>query len=241
MDKSEIYRILNEAYFSDQRHEKETLEHLAELLTGVKVFIDIGASLGQYTYFANHSVKNGWIVAVEPDPVRYEELERNCRRWEALSSNRLRPLQAAICDQDGDTSFYITNSNYSGGLFKHPLSDPAVDWLKITVPCYRLDTLFSDSSPDLVKIDVEGSELRVLRGAQGILKEGKTKFLMEIHSWADPEGQKDASEVFSFMEAYHYKFVEFHGRILFMKSTRRNRMKDLAGRMKKFATTRLSF
>ena len=190
MDKQEIYRILNEAYFSEECHEKDVLDHLPALLGGVKVFVDVGASLGQYTFFANKHIQGGQIFAIGADPVRFEELKENCRKWESesASNNKLTALHAAASDLDGKTMFFVTNSNVSGGLFKHNAAQ-AVDWHEIIESCYRLDTLFGDRGPDLVKIDVEGGEPRVLRGATAILREGKAGFLIETHDWVDPEGQ----------------------------------------------------
>jgi len=53
MEKEQIFQGLSKAYFSEEMHEKSIIEHLPELLASAKLFIDIGASLGQYTYFAN--------------------------------------------------------------------------------------------------------------------------------------------------------------------------------------------
>lgn len=49
MEKEQAYQELNKAYFSEEMHEKSVIERLPELLASAKLFIDIGASLGQYT------------------------------------------------------------------------------------------------------------------------------------------------------------------------------------------------
>lgn len=219
VDKEKIYEGLNKCYFSQDCHEKEVIEHLPELLDGVKVFVDIGASLGQYTFHANRYMQEGEILAIEADPVRFEELERNCRKWQLSSGNKLSALLAAVCDKDGQETFYVTNSGKSGGLFKRDLGDESANWSKTVVECVTLDGLFKDKSPDLVKIDVEGAELRVLKGAMRILKEGKTKFLVEVHGGADPKGQKEPVEVFRFMQSFGYGTINFHGRSLFVNTT----------------------
>jgi len=216
-DKHKIYEGLNKCYFSKQCHEKEIIEHLPELLDGVEVFVDVGASLGQYTFFANKHMNEGEIFAIEADSIRFEELKRNCRKWECLSSNKLTALFAAICEKDGKETFYATNSTKSGGLFKRAFGSESANWCENVVDSFRLDSLFKDSSPDFVKIDVEGAELRVLKGATRILSEGKTSFLIEVHSGVDPEGQRNPAEVFKFMESFGYSYSNFHGRYLFFK------------------------
>lgn len=223
MDKNEVYAILDKAYFSEDHHEKDVIKHLPELLGDARFFVDIGASLGQYTFFANARMSGAQILAIEADPIRYERLKQNCEEWQASSKNRIRTLHGAVSDKDGKIKFNTTNSNISGGLFTHPLahlseeSKKSVAWEEIEVNTFKLDTVCKDIAPDLVKIDVEGSELRVLKGCEKILKNGNTKFLIELHDWADPEGQKNASEVVSFMRAVGYERSDFHGKPLFTK------------------------
>ncbi len=221
-DKDKIYERLNKCYFSEECHEKEVIEHLPEILNGARTFVDIGASLGQYTFYANKCMQGAQIFAIEANPIRFEELKRNCSKWELLSTNRLTPLFAAASDKDGRETFYVTNSPTTGALFKRDLSAGSVDWHPTTVDCVRLDSLFRDSSPDVVKIDVEGAELRVLKGATRILREGRTKFLIEVHGGADPKGQKDPEEVFRFMESFGYARLSFYGRSLFVNKVEAN-------------------
>jgi len=222
MDKNEIYEILNEAYFSDNPHEKEVIDHLPELLREARVFVDIGASLGQYAYHANKHMNGGQIFAIEADPVRYERLKSNCENWQTSSTNKLRAIHAAISDKDGKTKFYITNSNVSGGLFMHSLDHidekdkKRVEWREIFVDSFRLEALFN-YIPGLIKIDVEGSELRVLRGCQNILRKGNPKIIIELHNWEDPEGQKNVSQVFDYMTSIGYESHNFYGKTLFTK------------------------
>lgn len=226
MEKDQVYHILGRAYFSEEPHEKETLRRLAKMLRSATVFVDVGASLGQYVYHANKHLRGGHILAIEPDPIRFNKLEENCHEWESLSDNRIRALHAAVSDIDGITKFYTTNSPVSGGLFKHDLSHvgdqlrQVATWEEVVVECFRLDNLLEDMHPDLIKIDVEGSELRVLRGCTRLLKDGKARFLVEIHGWADPEGQKDPAAVFDLMRSFGYWSTNQGGRYLFAKRTK---------------------
>jgi FkbM family methyltransferase len=226
MRKEQVYESLNKAYFGEQRHEKEVIDRLSVMLRKVRVFVDIGASLGQYTFFANKVMRKGRIIAVEPDPIRFEELARNCDKWRSLSDNELIAVNAAASDRDGKIRFYTTQTNVSGGLFVHEVKPAvlkaseidALRWEEILVESCKLDTLLAGRSPDIVKIDVEGAELRVLRGAKNLLRAGKTKFLVELHGgWTDPEGQKDLSEVYGLMASFGYAPSDFRGQKLFAR------------------------
>ncbi len=215
MSKDEIIQTLNNAYFSEECHEKEILEQLPELLVDTKVFVDIGASLGQYTFHANKNMRQGRIFAIEPDPIRHQELANNCRQWEAKYTNKIIPIHAAACDKDGKTRFYVTNSDVSGGLFTHDVSHKSVNWQEQVVNCLRLDTLFADESPDFIKIDVEGAELSVLKGAVNILERGRTRFLIEVHSFSR---QVKPADVTDFMKSWGYFGHDLFGKILFTRS-----------------------
>ena len=221
MDKREIFEILNKNYFSKECHEKELIETLPGLLGDAGVFVDVGASLGQYTYHANRALRNGRIYAIEADPVRYEELEKNCAKWQAESTNIITPVHAAASAGDGEISFFVTDSNVSGGLFVRG-DTPAskLNWREVTVKSLSLDSLFAEDPPDFIKIDVEGAELKVLSGAVGILKKSRTRFLIEVHNFPDSVNPK---EVYKFMERFGYSAKNYFGRKYFVKREKRLR------------------
>lgn len=221
--KSGVLESLNREYFGTNFHEKNIIKNLPSILSSVNVFVDIGASLGQYTFYINKHIRGGKIFAVEADPFRFATLKDNCNKWESFSNNKLYPIHAAISDLDGNVPFYITNSSVSGGLFIHSIpyesgeEKKTIKWEEIIVRSLKLDTLIKNTNADLIKIDVEGGELRVLRGATKLLQEGETKFLIEIHSWADPKGQSNCTDVYDFMKSFCYYPINFYGHKLFVK------------------------
>ena len=237
MLKSEVIERLSEAYFSEECHEKEVLDNLPKLLIGVKVFIDIGASLGQYTFHANKHIKGGRIFAIEADPFRFEELEKNCNNWESASTNKIIPIHAAVSDTDGKTSFFVTKSDVSGGLFIRDVSHKSVEWHEEFVDCFKLDTFFNEQLPDFIKIDVEGAELAVLKGAVNILREGKAKLLIEVHSFS---GQINPEEVYGFMRSVGYFPKYFFGRLLFEKSNRHSYFNKIIHKIKDYLSYKQS-
>jgi FkbM family methyltransferase len=216
-EKGEVVGSLENAYFSDQMHERAVIERLPDLLSGALFFADIGASLGQYTYFADKALENGRILSVEADPLRFAELKKNCEKWRETSSNTFEPIFGAVADKDGEIPFFSTGSATSGGLFRHDDDSDDRKWKTHQVPVHRLDKLFEKQTPDLVKIDVEGAELLVLRGAKEILNQGRTMFLVEVHSFQHPETGAGPAEVFHFMRSFGYRDYLFFGQVLFAK------------------------
>src|SRR4051794_39996434 len=123
MEKNEIYATLNRAYFSDEPHEKDVINHLPELLRGAKLVADVGASLGQYTRAMITILNDAEIHAIEADPIRAEELQRNCETWRVGSRNRVFAHHLALADKTGTVSYFATNTNVSGGLEPRPGSE----------------------------------------------------------------------------------------------------------------------
>ena len=240
MERQALIDTLNRAYFSEERHERALLDRLPRLLAGVRVFVDVGASLGQYTYFASRVLRDARIVAVEADPVRFEELARNAATWARETGNAIHAVHAAVTDVSGPVRFLSTGSDVSGGLFAHPVSGDAPAWTEIEVPGVRLDDLLADASPDFVKVDVEGAELRVLGGARRILAEARARWLLEVHGWKDPSTGAGSEDVFRRLEAHGYRAARLHGHELFstgplpmlprLDSALRRRLRRLRGR-----------
>jgi len=212
VDKVEIYRTLNRAYFSDAPHEKEVIDRLARLLADARICVDCGASLGQYTRAMNEALEGATVHAIEADPTRFEELARNARRWELESSNRIVTHHNAVSDTTETATFFVTNSNVSGALAGHKVQ-MEVDWEELEVSAVSLDSLFPSEMPDFVKIDVEGAELSVLRGAERILRNGSATFLVELHEF----GGSESREVLRLMRGHGYRAVDFFGQTVFVK------------------------
>jgi FkbM family methyltransferase len=212
----DVIRELEEAYFSVEPDERNILDALAGLLSDAKIFVDVGASIGQYTYRSSQILSNGRIIAIEPDPARFNQLERNCRRWSAESGNEIAAINSVITDRDEPVEFFLTGSTVSGRL-SVPQVSAGVSWTPVTVTGSTLDRLLGDTTPDFVKIDVEGAELRVLRGAERLLEKGTTRFLVEIHGWGDPERHTGRVATFRWMLHYGYLPAYFHGNFLFLR------------------------
>ncbi len=205
--------------------EKDEIECLPELLKGVALFVDVGASLGQYSFFANRILNGGKIFCIEADPLRMQHLRQFASKWETMSTNRITVIHAAAAEKEGKVEFFTTDENVSGGLFVHGWGATgvknSVQWTNFEVDCITLDNLFKDLKPDLVKIDVEGAEYRVLEGARGILEKGKCRFLVEIHPWGDKCVKKAPSDVFRLFKQFGYDFRRTHRHWLFEKSDQR--------------------
>lgn len=216
---SQIYASLEARYFGEKMDERAEIQRLPELLRDVRSFVDIGSSLGQYAYFADKILADSDIFCIEPDPFKVRRLRELVADWQKTSTNRLHVIDKAVSDTMGSHTFFApVNHRSSGGLFA--LEKPA-EWsgrIESIVDCVTLDSLFPDLDVDLVKIDVEGGEFRVLSGASNILKAAQARFLVEVAPWGDLERGHKPSSVFRLMAHYGYDFMLIERLWLFYKA-----------------------
>lgn len=144
---------------------------------GMTVF-DIGANAGFYTMAFSRLVGDrGNVYAFEP----YAENAANILTHIALNhTGNVTLIQAAVADHPGTVGFNVAQSNAMGAI---------ADDSRYLIPSVTLDHLVTNKIvpvPDLIKMDVEGAEGRVLAGAQALLQERKTIWLIALHG----EGQK---------------------------------------------------
>jgi FkbM family methyltransferase len=200
VDIQEAFDHLYDTYFGENQHEREEIENLPQLLVGCELFIDVGASLGMFTYFANEAMSDGTIIAIEADPDRYQELAKNCAKWERKGTNTIKAVHAALGDSREPVRFFTTGSQISGGFF--PVDERSGAYRAVEVPQMLLDDFFQEESSTLVKIDVEGAELRVLHGAEVHLASGSTRFLIEMHWWGDRDRGTTTLDVLRFLHGH---------------------------------------
>ena len=170
-------------YESQRVVEPGVLEFLKKHITPGMTIFDIGANVGYMTLFcAGLTGENGRIIAIEPGQRAYDRLVAN------IELNHLRnviPVREAVSDADGYESY--CQAVHSGEDVYNSLQSVDTPWTSAddfqtaSIPVHRLDTLIEKSGwpvPDLVKVDVEGAERKVLRGMSEILRNGRTRILI---------------------------------------------------------------
>lgn len=170
-----------------QRYEPVQPQFLVAMAARLRdtVFFDIGANIGAYCILVGGRETFSEVLAFEPNPFCYAELERNV----ALNQLRqkIRCLEVALSDREGTAVFGFTSRFGGDGglqethLFSHLLQSEA------PVTLQRLDTVFPGKDRMVaLKIDVEGHELNVLKGAERVLSENRGVLQIEIHD-ASPQ------------------------------------------------------
>ncbi len=153
-------------------HEFEDMAFVAHVLRPGDLFADIGANAGSYTVIAA-GVAGARVIAVEPVPETLERLRANI----SLNSldDHVRVEACALTDKAGTVSFTTDQDTVN-----HVAS--ANETLRvIDVPAQTADALFVKDVPRIVKIDVEGHEADLLRGAARMLSEpGVWALIIEV-------------------------------------------------------------
>jgi len=156
------------------------IENIMSKLVGKDtVFVDVGAYLGLYTVWACRRARR--VISVEPNPAALAYLKVNIALNEC---SNVTVVPKAISDRRGYAKLKIPKTT-GEGLIPSALSSMMWDYkeaFEVEVKTDTLDSVLEDvgvDSVDVLKIDVEGAEGLVVRGAERALKEAKA-VLIEI-------------------------------------------------------------
>jgi FkbM family methyltransferase len=185
----------------DLKLKVETLEHVGRLRSCAKepgtvrwieshvkpgdVFYDIGANVGAYTLVAfRHTHGRRSIVAFEPAFATFATLCEN------LAINQcgetVIPLNVALTERTGVLTFNFSDTTSGAALHAvgDPISQDGESFRPVYVQpvlAYRLDDLIEQMdlpAPNHIKIDVDGAEPSILRGAEKTLRTGSVRSLL---------------------------------------------------------------
>jgi FkbM family methyltransferase len=152
---------------------------MRQLLETRRNVFDIGAHVGYFTLLAASVLEGrGAVHAFEPHPEICEQLRRSARR---NTFGCLRINQVALADVDGEADLFIPTS--AGWTNASLIQGFAPSTYPVQVPLARFDTYCAQQgvlNVDLVKIDVEGAELRVLRGMGSLLDAWRPDLVLEV-------------------------------------------------------------
>jgi FkbM family methyltransferase len=170
--------------------ELEFAEALQHNVKAGWVCYDIGAYKG---YYAGVMALKGasQVYIFEPMPANAAMIN------ELISLNKNLPLhikQMAVSDTVGKASFKLMPEETMGKLNSSSFQEGEIEMEQLTVDCITLDELIKNGTPepDFIKIDVEGAEEFVLKGAIDLLKRKKPFLMIEVHS---PEIGKRCLEI----------------------------------------------
>ncbi|MFA6404803.1 MAG: FkbM family methyltransferase [Candidatus Paceibacterota bacterium] len=202
----------------DGSYDKFLFDRLRDIGASNKVIYDIGAHVGYHSlYFARMVGEGGKIFAFEPNNNNLDRIKLNLDHNKDLEK-RIKIFNIAISDEYGNAEFNINNDiesgrssgNFIGGA--HPFWSRDVykikGFIKTRVKTIPIDMfrehLDINSSPDIIKLDVEGAEYLALKGAKNTLLSKRPIIFIEIHS------MQSMFEVITFLTSLSYSSRIIH-------------------------------
>lgn len=211
---TQLCRRIVQVYDNDQNvifkenGELNLLTHITKISDRESVFIDVGANVGDYSVELVKAGITGKLFLVDP-------LERNLsvsrQKILNLNFNNFELIQCALSDSTGKQSFYTNiDKNLSAHDSLHDMSSIGYSEKteKIEVQVKKLDDVMSQLKIEKIhflKIDVEGNELYVLRGADKNLKRGVISFIQFEFGNASKASRVYLHDIVFLLESKQYK------------------------------------
>ena len=171
---------LAEFIITNNDYEEETRLEITRLLKPGSVFFDLGANIGFYTIISAKIVESsGRVYSFEPTPETRSILQKN------VNINNLNNViieEYAISDKIGKAIFEVTNNSECNNIVDSGVSGQnTIDVNTISIDEYC--NLKSISVIDVIKIDIEGQELRAIKGMKNIINLNlDIKLIFEFHA-----------------------------------------------------------
>lgn len=172
------------------------LNYLDRIVPEGAVTVDVGANCGLYTQ--KLAKLSGKVHAFEPSHDMATLLRRT-------SASNVSIHEVALSDHEGDADLYIPQGHdglvHGLASLEKSHNPDTVDVVAAHVPLARLDGVMRDDVA-FVKVDVEGHELSVLKGATGLIDRCQPVFLVEAE---DRHRDNATRSIFEFFEAKDYR------------------------------------
>jgi FkbM family methyltransferase len=177
------------------------------------IVVDVGAHVGRYAIIASRRVgANGKVIAIEASPINFELLNRNT---DVNHLTNIINLNYAVYSNETKINLYLQSERgytiYNTVMVGRARTE---EDRFVTVNANTLDNLLmqqqngiSHADINWIKIDVEGAEFEVLKGATSILSKSKDiTLLIEIHNL--PGGTNFYTPIVEFLSSFNFK-IEF--------------------------------
>lgn len=155
------------------------------------VFVDVGAHVGKYSFYAAKQVgDSGLVIAIEPHPKNIENLKKGI---ELNGFKNVEVVEKACSNRSGRA--FLLEYELSA---KHEITDKPT---KMMVEVDTLDHIlqsFDVNKVSMVKVDVNGHEYQVVEGARNTLKNFKPTLIMEVIL-------ENKQKVFNYLEKFGYE------------------------------------
>lgn len=208
-DITNLNSIVERAIFLNLEYDKPTVEFIKHFVKEGDVCIDVGANIGYFTELLSDAVgKQGEVIAFEASPIHFKTLKRN---MELNNAKNYKLLNLALSDTKGHASIFTMNS--TGSIVSDYSSYGLKTVSRDEIEMLPLDDVLSyQENIKFIKIDVDGNELQVLKGAHNIIVNQKPMICIEICERTQQAGGSSSEELLEFLKNLGYSFlISFDG------------------------------
>jgi FkbM family methyltransferase len=159
-----------------------------------EVMVDVGAHIGLYTMRAAKAVGSyGRVISAEPDPQSYALLKENIR-LNGLAN--VHAENAALSDCSGQMTFYACTDPSLSGFELQPKAKLREKRVVKTLTLDELLDMLGVEQVNWIKLDVEGAETKVLRGAEKLLRRAKNLHIIV---------ESDSTQAMDYLAGFGFK------------------------------------
>lgn len=171
-----------------------------------RVVFDVGCNVGQSTLLLLHSDRIEQIVLIDPNPAALAIAAEN------LIRNSLSPRSRFVCafaseSVGSSVVLHTIGTGSAGSMYSTHAKTASKLGQSLRVPTTSLDQLsqYYSLHPDLVKIDVEGAEYLVLKGATAVASRQTARFMVEMHSSPELSMRDNATRIIGWCGDHGYR------------------------------------
>jgi len=191
-DISSNRRIVNHLYtIYENKWEYNILKIFNDNLKKEDILFDIGAYIGLYSIVAAKTITQGLIHAFEPDPTAYKILK------DTINLNKIKNINAIPLALSNNISMkYLSSKDF--GNTGSQIHDAIMPYNQnVIVETSTLDNYCESINikPSVIKLDVEGHELEVIRGGNKIVQDSRL-ILLELHNLIIKKQKFDPMDTF---------------------------------------------
>ena len=213
-----IFRYLGFDIISNyQAERKDAFFQIKKILNSPleKTIFDVGAATGEFSIIFNNLFRKTNIYAFEPQSEYFEHIQKN-------HIQICLPFKVALSDEVGESPFFLTKSKPSSSLIKPANTKTSIDSYtelnsQININTTTIDVFCQENNIhqiNLLKLDTQGSELSILKGASKMLQNNLIDVIYtEVEFIEIYENQPLFNDLTDYLLKYDYKLYNIYNHV----------------------------